>query len=252
VIYIIFCGSSLRLLRYQLQPLYVPSLGRHLLPLPKLAHAQVAALSAGLEGRGFNVRRGSGVGKLIALKGTLRIAIDGALGLASSRDDMLDALGPEIPALLLSRRPQSTYVGGDIAERYFSLKRSGASVELQFFPRVESLRTWTCLRRDGLCGLTPDEAAVLKLLLAKATDSSRLECVTSNPREGSKAIQLGRRLYYRSTITVADFLASLRTIESGGMESASYLPRDSVIELPRIRVDTRITADELGEWCRIG
>ena len=36
---------------------------------------------------------------------------------------------------------------------YFSVKGSGASRELQLFPRMGALRTWTCLRRDGLSGL---------------------------------------------------------------------------------------------------
>jgi hypothetical protein len=239
-------------LQFRLHQLHVPSLGRYLLPLPKLTDAQLALLSDHLEGRGFSVRPGSGAGKRLALRGVQRIAIDGALGLASSSDDMLDALAPAIPALLASKKPRGASADASIAALYFSLKRSGTSAELQLFPRMESLRTWTCLRMDGMCALTPDEALVVRRVLGKASGSSRLGCITAKPREGSKAIQLGRRLYYRSTVTVADFLSSLATIDSGGIDSASYLPRDSVIELPGVRVDTRIPAEELGDWCRAG
>jgi hypothetical protein len=240
------------LLRFQLQQLHVPSLGRYFLPLPKLTDAQLRLLSVHLDGRGFGVRLGGRPSKRIALKGAQRIAIDGALGLATSAADMLDALAPAIPPLLSLRRQEAGRASTDAAVLYFSLKRSGASTELQLFPRMESLRTWSCLRRDGLCGLTPDEAAVLKHLLGRASGSSQLECVTANPRQGSSAFQVGRKLYYKSTMPVAEFLDSLRTIDSGGADSASYLPRDSVISLPGVRVDTHVPPAELGEWCFVG
>jgi len=239
------------MLRFRLYQLRVPSLGRYFLPLPKLADAQLTLLSDHLEGRGFNVRPGSEASRRIASKGMQRIAIDGALGLAGSGDDMLDSLAPVIPALLASRKPGTAKAGADVAALYFSLKRSGTYAELQFFPRMESLRTWTCLRTDGLCGLTPDEALVLRRLLGRASAASRVECVTAKPRKGSRTLQVGRRVYYKSTIPVGEFLSSLRTLDSGGADSASYLPRDSVVSLPGVRVDTRLSADELGEWCLV-
>jgi hypothetical protein len=240
------------LLRFQLQQLHVPSLGRYFLPLPKLTDLQLGLLSAHLEGRGFSVRLGSGPGKRIALKGTQRIAIDGGLGLAGSGDDVLDALAPAVPELLASPRERTGKIASDGAARYFSLKRSGASVELQIFPRLESLRTWTCLRKDGMCGLTPDEAAVLKHLLGRASRSSQVGCVTARPRQGSKPLQAGRNVYYKSVVPVPEFLSSLRTAGSGRADSASYLPRDSVMELPGARIDARLRMDELGEWCYLG
>jgi len=240
------------MLRFQLRQLYVPSLGRYFLPLPKLTGAQMALLSAHLEGRGFGIRPGRGLKGRVAAKGAQHIAIDGALGLATSTGDLLDALAPAIPPLLALGSREAGKSGADAAALYLSLKRSGASVELQLFPRMESLRTWSCLRRDGLCGLTPDEAAVLKHLLGRASGSAHVECVTARPRQGSRALQEGRRLYYRSEVPVAEFLDSLRTIDSDGADSASYLPRDSVISLPRVRVDARIQPAELGEWCFAG
>jgi hypothetical protein len=243
---------SLALLKFRLQQLHVPSLGKYFLPLPKLTDAQLRLLTAHLERRGFGVRLGSGPSKRVARKGAQRIAIDGALGLAASAADVLDALAPAIPALLSLQREGSGKASADAAALYFSLKRSGASTELQLFPRLESLRTWSCLRRDGLCGLTPDEAVVLKRVLGRASSSSQLECVTANPRQGSGAFQVGRRLYYKSTVPVAEFLNSLRTIDSSGADSASYLPRDSVILLRGVRVRTGVPPAELGEWCFVG
>jgi hypothetical protein len=249
VIYIIFFGHREPMLRFQLHQVHVLSLDKYFLPLPKLSDLQVAALTAHLEGRGFSVRTGAGPTKRVALKGSQRISIDGGLGLAGSGADVLDAIAPAIPAILELRGAGGGATGQGVAERYFSLKRYGASAVLQFFPRLESLRAWTCLRRDGLCGLTPDEAAVLKRLFGKASGASRVRCVTAKPRLGSRRIQIGRNLYYESAVPVAEFLSSLRTIDSVRADSASYLPRDSIFTLRRMRVDTRLTADELGEWC---
>lgn len=206
-------------------------------------------MSTHLGGRGFSVRPWRGPKGRVAVKGDQRITIDGSLGLATSSTDLLDALAPAVPPLLALGSREVGKAGTAAAALYLSLKRSGASVELQLFPRMESLRTWSCLRRDGLCGLTPDEAAVLKHLLGRVSRSSRVECVTVRPRQGSRALQEGRRLYFRSEVPVAEFLDSLRTIDSDGADSASYLPRDSILSLSGVRVDTRARLADLGEWC---
>ncbi len=240
------------MLRFRLHQVHVASLRRYFLPLQKLTDAQLTALTAHLEGRGFDVRVGGGPTKRIALKGAQRISVDGGLGLAGSGDDLLDAIAPAVPGILAARGAGGRATGQDMAERYFSLKRSGTSAELQFFPRLESLRTWTCLRTEGLCGLTPDEAAALKHLFGKASSESRVECVTAMPRDGSRRIQAGRNLYYKSSVPVSEFLSSLRTIDSMQADSASYLPRVSVFVLHGARVDIRLDAEELGEWCSSG
>jgi hypothetical protein len=240
------------MLRFRLHQVHVPSLGRYFLPLPKLTDSQLVAVSSHLRARGFSVRHGSRRSKLVALRRTQRIAVDGALGLASSSADMLDALAPAIPELLASLWVGTGKATAEVAARYFSIRRSGTSVKLQLFPRLESLGTWTCLRRDGLCGLTPDEAAVLRRLLGRVATGSHLECVTARPKRGSRPFQIGRNLYHRSRIPVTEFLSSLRTIDSAAAGSASYLPRDSVIALPSVRVDTGVFAEDFGEWCYLG
>ena len=178
----------------------------------------------------------------MASKGTLRITLDGWLGLATSGQDLLDAIAPEIPALLSSCKPGDS----DLSGNYFVMKRSDSRVELQLFPRLESLRSWTCLRRDGLSGLTQDEAAVLKTVLGRAPASAPMRCVTETPRRGSKPLQAGRRVYYESSVTIRDFLSGLRTIDNVGF---NYLPRNSLIELAQEPRDTRVSAKDLGEWC---
>jgi hypothetical protein len=240
------------LLRFRLLQVHVPSLHRYFLPLPKLTGAQLDLLSTHLQERGFSVRTGTVRTKRIALKGTQRISIDGGLGLAGSSEDVLDSIAPAVPGILAAKASGGETNGRGMAGQYFSLKRSGTSTELQFFPRLESLRTWTCLRMDGLSGLTPDEASALRHVFGKASSSSRVECVTAKPRLGSRRIQAGRSLYYESVVPVSEFLSSLRTVDSLRADSASYLPRDSIFALHGVKVETSLDSDELGEWCFSG
>jgi hypothetical protein len=261
-------------LRFRLRQVQVPSLDRYFLPLPKLTDAQLAVLVAHLDGRGFEVKVG-GPGRRVAVRGGQRLSIDGRLGLAASRLDMLDALAPAVPAMLAAAkkdenrtrrvggggRRRSAAVGGvgggeegvgqeTLRERYLNVKIRSDSVEIQFFPRMESSRTWTCLRKDGLSGLTPDEAAVLGYTLGGASRSSYLSCITAKPRQGSRRLQVGRNLYHESSITVSEFLSTLRTIDTPGpADSASYLPRDSILVLPNARLSGDLPVELLGEWC---
>jgi len=238
------------MLRFKLHQILLSD-RRYLLPLPKLSNGQLQLLCNHLDERGFRVRHGKAPSKRMASKGSQNISVDGALGLASSSSDLLDPLGPAIPIIIAASRPLGEKDREHVAEMYFSLKRAGPWTELQFFPRLESLRIWSRLRRDGLCGLTPDEAFALRHVLGKASSSLKLKCVTAKPREGSRRLQAGRNLYYESEIPIPEFLSSLRTIDSGSTQSASYLPRDSIFSLRGIRLDMSIDARALGEWCSV-
>ena len=238
------------MLRFRIHQIYIHSVHSNLIPLPKLTDPQLGILSGHLQEHDFNVRVGSKPNKRIALRGNQRISIDGELGLASSSVDMLDPIAPAVPGILAAPRVEGGSEARErVADRYFSLKSSGASVELQLFPRMESLRMWTNLREEGLSGLTPDEAVVIKHALGNASSASSVRCVTAQPRSGSRRLQVGRKLYYESVLSVSEFLSSLRTIDSGQIDSASYLPRDSIFVLSRLRLDTSLAPDELGEWC---
>jgi hypothetical protein len=219
------------------------------LPLPKMGPPQVEALTRELERRGFGVRR-TGALKVVASRGLQRIAIDGSLGLASSSSDMLDAVAPSIPTIT-SREKDDPGASRQIGSLYFR-GGSEASSKVQFLPRLESMQTWSSLRKDGLCGITPDEGEALRLVLGGLRGSSRISCVTGLPRNGSAAIQIGRRIYFESELPVSEFLSSLQSLGSPIRESPSFLPRDSVIKLRSGKVTTRIHAYSMGEWCCIG
>ena len=249
MIYIIFYGSKARLLKFRLHQLYVPSLGRYFLPLPKLTKTQLEMLSRDLKVRGYAAHDGVMPFKLTAVRGSHRIASDGWLGLAGSNGDMLDAIAPSIPALLASPTILGVKAASDEAAVYYALKRAGASTRIQLFPRMESMRMWGALRKDGLCGLTPDEAAVVKGVLGNVSSAARLECVTSMPREDSKPIQVGTHVYFQTSISMPEFLRSLMTIDSSGRGPASFLPRGSVLVVPHLAGEPRFVGEEVGEWC---
>lgn len=234
--------------RFRLEQIEIQSLGKYFLPLPKLGSSQLATLSAHLRTRGLIVRAGSTKTRLTVTRGSQRILVDGHLGLAWSSEDMLDTLAPSIPALLeagrVGRNPSA-----DVSALYYSLRRSGSSTQVLIFPRLESLRTWTYLRAEGLCGLTPDEAAALSHVLKSQPGGSKLECITTQPKAGSARQQFGRKVYYRSKVDVEEFLQSLRTIDSGTGGPFSYVPRNSVIELGAARIDSPLPAERLGDWC---
>ncbi|MDA4117706.1 MAG: hypothetical protein OK455_05105 [Thaumarchaeota archaeon] len=234
------------MLRFELHQLYVPSLDRFFLPLPKLTGDQIRFLVEHLKERGFKVKH-LGQTRWSAKRRSDTIRLDGSRGLAKSSSDLLDSLGPAIPRLLTFPR-----VGHPIGASglYFQVKTSGNFTEIQLFPRLESLTTWTRLRGDGLCGLTPDEALVIRRLLEGG--DADIECVSATPRQGSKPRQVGRNQYYASRISAQDFLASLRDISLNPAGDA-YLPRGSVITLTRTagtrRASPKFDADELDEWC---
>ena len=231
------------MLRFRLEQVHVPSLGRYLLPLPKMALPSLELLVAHLQHRGYKViPRGE---KRLAEKGQQRIMIDALLGLASSSTDMLDAIGPAVPALIASRGE----AGKDrVASHYLSVQRSKGFVQVQFLPRVESARTWSCLRRDGLTGLTPDEAAAVGWTLSGDASPDTVDCVTESPRDGSLPFQLGRRIYYRSKLPKAEFMESLRVMGSVPQPPVSYLPREPVLKFSRLR-SPPLPSALLGEWC---
>ncbi len=242
--------SGLPLLRFKLEQLHLQSLERWFLPLPKLGKGSLSVLSEHLEKGGFGVRRGGGQAKLLATKGSMRISVDGKLGLASSGGDMLDVVGPAIPKLIETGGRETISGPMDVSSLYFSVRRSRGLTRLQVFPRLESLRTWTSLRGEGLCGLTPDEAAALKSALGGADPAGTVACVTASPRDGSSPFQVGAKVYFRSELPLGEFLSSLRVMGSGGSDS-SFLPRDSVVEVRGTPVQGRAAAAELGEWCLV-
>jgi hypothetical protein len=185
---------------------------------------------------------------LLAVAGTSRITVNPA-GLSSSSGDLLDAISPAIPSLLSLDR-----VANDLVDRqplYFSPKKSKVgTLEIRLFTRMEGFRTWTELRKAALCGLTPDEEAVISSLLR--TGDGSVECVTDFLSETSFPLRLGRVQYFLSRVSVDEFVSTLRTVSKSSRRN-SYLPRDSTL---RVRVEKNFDLDAdlggLGEWCYLG
>ena len=229
-------------LRYVVQQIRLESMNRYYLPLPKLNHSQLRFLKENLEGRGFTCRAEGHF--LRASDGPATLTIDSA-GLASSAGELLDALAPTIPALLSFPKEAS---GGPSTPPYFIVKRVKADLhEIQVFPRMEGLRTWSELRRMGLCGLTPDEKAVVSSLLSDTRGT--IECVTDYVSESSSPMMLGKRQFYRSEIPIREFVSNLGTMDRPHSRRC-YLPRKSVIRVNATRdLDARSALAGLGEWC---
>jgi len=217
--------------------LYLSEEGRYYLPIPKLNPQQMGKIRDELRGRGFSV---TGEQDLRVVGRESRFSMTAA-GLAWSSVDLLDQVVPSLLNVLVERRTQSD------SNPYFVSRAREPGFEIHFFPRMESLKRWNSLRREGLSGLTPDEAHVLTSVLGDSKGS--VECITDYPTEGASQTQYGRRFYFRSTIQVSEFLLNLRTISHAAGRN-SYLPRSSVIRITdRPREISRRTWEELGEWC---
>jgi hypothetical protein len=233
------------LLRYEVHQIRLEGLGRYYLPLPKLNALQVQFLSHHLQERGFSIRAGSRLVRAAA--GTTKLTVDPA-GLSWSSGELLDAIAPAIPMLLTF--PKERAVSDNLDQRYlyFGAKRiKGRRLEIQLFTRMESLSLWTQLRKVGLCGLTPDEKKVIASLLGAAEGT--VECVTDYLSEMSSSVQLGRRQYYRSRLSINEFVSTLRTVSHSSQKN-SYLPRESILRVTVTKgFDIRSALDGLGEWC---
>jgi hypothetical protein len=224
-------------LKYEVKQLHIESEQRYFLPLPKLNGPQLVFLREDLRARGFSTSAGE---RLSAKKGGVSLVIDKS-GVASSSSDLMDAVVPSIPGIL--GFPKT----GSEANPYFAMKRGPSGFELHLFLRLESLGRWTALRRQGDCGLTPDEALVLGSLLEGSDDT--IECVTDYPVEGCTPTHIGRRALYRCKVPAAEFVRNLRTTSRSSAKN-TYITRSSVLTITREpgAIDA-VLSKELGEWC---
>ena len=225
------------MLKYEVHQVHLEGMNRYYLPLPKLTSQQLRAFEERLGSRGFSVKR---EGELLKAQDSSCRMLIARSGLAWSGCEMLDALSPAAPGL--SHFPREPVA----ANPYFMAKKMRGGFEVQFFPRMEGLRIWTALRREGKCGLTPDEkAAISKVLLGV---DQPLDCVTDYPTEGCSLLQTGRKQYYFSSVSSGEFVSRLRTVSSTYSRNC-YLPRSSVIKVKAKSLPTFDIGEELGEWC---
>ncbi|TLX95845.1 MAG: hypothetical protein E6K96_06775 [Thaumarchaeota archaeon] len=231
-------------LRFTLRQSFLRADGRYYLPLPKLNRLQQETIAARLKRIGFRVHGGKR-SRAYSSSGFIHV---GGSGLATSNMDLFDPLVPLIPELLRVKREEVAL--DELASMYFAAKRRGGVLQLRLRVRAESLGLWRKLRAEGESLLTPDEAAVMKLLLKDARGG--VEAVTDYPTEGSRVTQIGRRPYYLSTIDPEEFASNLRTIE-GPRRRNAYLPRSATLSLRSSRPPTRSellrVLGSLDEWC---
>lgn len=225
------------MLEFEVKQLYLGEEERYYLPIPKLTPAQLAFLGADMSARGFTVSTGT---RLRARMQDAKLVVS-ASGVAWSSSELLDPLLPSVArALSLPKAPWET-------NPYFVSKRARGASEVHFFPRLEASGRWSALRRQGDCGLTPDEAVVLRHIFADHTEE--IDCVTDYPTEGCSPTQAGRHAFYRSRIPLSEFLGNLRTISQRRSRN-SYLPRSSVFRLKEgPKALDSMTPLELGQWC---
>ena len=212
------------LLRFELRQIFLESLDRYFLPLPKLTSEQMRALRGRLESSGFSVKVDGG--RLRAKSrgsGSIIVALS---GLAWSGGEMLDEIAPAVPDLL--RFPRAVRGRTHI---FAAKSLQGGGLEVQFFPRMESLRLWMALRRAGESGLTPDEKVAVSRAPLLDGDQA-VECVSDYPTDGCSVLQVGTMQYYRSSVPAGEFVSNLRTISSSSPRNC-YLPRTSVIRLKK-------------------
>ena len=226
------------MLKYDVRQLYLKDEEMYYLPIPKLSPRQMVLMREELRARGFSV---TGVDTLRARKGETWLSVNPA-GFARSPADLLDAVVPPLARMLGEDRSATA------SNPYFVLKEYARGFELHFFPRLEALGRWTSLRREGECGLTPDERLVLERVLSGSTEET-IECVTDYPTEGCSSTQYGKNSYFRSRLASPEFLSNLRTISKASRRN-TYLPRTSIFRVkgapPPLGPST---VSELGEWC---
>src|SRR3989442_5345277 len=164
--------------------------GRYYLSLPKLNRVQRDTIAARLTRIGFRV---GGDERLKAYASAGFIHVDDS-GLASSNIDLFDPLVPLIPELLRVKREEVAL--DELASMYFAAKRRGGTLHLRLSVRAESLGLWRKLRAAGESLLTPDEAAVLRLLLRDA--KGRVPAVPAVPTARTMAAPICITLCYTS------------------------------------------------------
>ena len=221
VIYIIFCGFC-----SAVAPVPAPAAPRALswqvLPPPPEADRRPAGAPLRPPGgeEASRVRPGSGPRRRVAMKGAQRIAIDGALGLAS--------LGGRHARRPRPCRTSAALLALEAGRRKVGRGRGGAVLLLE---AVRSLRRAPVLPPNGVPQdmVVPAEGRAVR---ADAGRGRRAEARSwggrpapprssaSRPGRGRARapLQVGRKLYYKSKCPSRSSFDSLRTIDSDGAD----------------------------------
>ena len=201
-------------------------------------------LSDRLKGKGFKV---SGASSLVARGRTMTIHINPS-GHCWSSSDVGDVIIPIIPEIL--EIPKQEVPLQELLSKYCRVKKSGDSAVVGTSTRLESGNDWRALRKIGQCALTPDEWAVISLMLETASGGCTL--VTDFPTKTSRVRIMGKRLYHESVLRPKQAVTTLRSVDRKGSRN-SYLTEDGLLVLNSFRPPSRARQKEvlegLGQWC---
>lgn len=217
--------------------------GKHYLLLPKLNSFQVEILARRLAEIG-TVHIGAAL-VVSSREGTMRVSHE---GLCWSSFDPSDAVLPAVPSLLSC--PKEEVPVETVKGKYLRASQSKERVTYQLLPRLESSSRWRELRASGGCALAPDEHALVSFLLERVR--GKCQMITDFHVDGSTALVLGRRRYFKSRLGPKETTSTLRAAGER-LQRNSYIPMDGRIDLglpfaPSPDDWSGLFA-ELGEWC---
>lgn len=216
---------------------------RNYLLLPKMTRAQFRTL-AGRLGRAGYVTSLSESLSARSRTGSIHIRPS---GVCWSTADAGDAVLPAVPGILNS--PKDHVPMKTMKSMYFTMGKRGSGAVVRIPTRIESYSLWDELRARGSSGLAPDEHAVARFLISRA---SACRLLGDFPAYRSKMRVCGRRSYFDSKMSRSRAGGTLRVVGTRAL-SNSYLNRDELLELHGFvepsHGEWAELFDMLGEWC---
>jgi hypothetical protein len=217
--------------------------GRHYVLLPKLNEGQKRSLRNRFVSDGFDVHGGS---YLTARSTGCTLHIESS-GFCWASSDPSDYLLPAVPEVLAVRHEKVR--PNELLAKYFTIESKEDHHAIRVNSRLESDGNWDWLRAHGDCGLSPDEHLLTRALLQGASGDCLL--VTDFVTGGSTPFFSGRKLYYKSRLSVSEASGTLCCVGDEGQRN-SYLPRRGTFTLfgglPHL--DELVTSfGRLGDWC---
>ncbi|MDG6964161.1 MAG: hypothetical protein JRN16_04235 [Nitrososphaerota archaeon] len=213
----------------------------HFILLPKLNRAQSNFLVSAFERRGYSVE---GRGRICARRRKETVHVEPP-GYCWSAADPADLILPLVEDLLSF--PKERVPPKELEDMYLLADRSSGRGAVRLSPRLETHSRWARLRKEGRCGLSPDEGLVASSLMGMSEGPCSM--VTDYYSDGAVPVIWGRRRYFEASLSPEEASRTLRSVEAKG-ERNSYLPMGGS-PLPGSTEVARGWASDvpLGEWC---
>lgn len=213
----------------------------HFILLPKLNRAQSNFLVSAFERRGYAVE---GRGRICARRRRERVHVEPA-GYCWSATDPADLILPLVQDLISF--PKERVSPKELEGMYLLADGSSGRGAVRLSPRLETYSRWARLRREGGCGLSPDEGLVASSLMGSSEGPCSM--VTDYYSDGAVPVIWGRRRYFEASLPPEEASRTLRSVGVKGVRN-SYLPMGGS-PLPRSMEVARGWASDiaLGDWC---